>query len=143
MFFSKSVFLSKLLRKSVCFASLWGPPHLSLFGRSRPAGRPAFFFFVFCIAECFSKVFTEAGRLASVLYTRPGISWHIRAHRGCTRVRTIRTHAASRLGNTSRSWLEAVGVKVLVETVVRRYGCRVQCPVLHLLLFLLFDCFVV
>ena len=54
---SKSVFLSKLLSQAVCFASLWAPPPLSPFGRSRPTGRPAFF--PFFAPQKVSQVFSQ------------------------------------------------------------------------------------
>ena len=61
---SKSVFLSKPLNKRLCLASLLAPPPVSRFGRSPPAGRPAFF--PFFARQKVSRMFSPkpAGRLA-------------------------------------------------------------------------------
>ena len=61
---SKSVLLSKLLNKRLCLASLLAPPPVSRFGRSPPAGRPAFF--PFFARQKVSRMFSPkpAGRLA-------------------------------------------------------------------------------
>ena len=52
---SKSVFFAELLSDAKGNALTWTRPPLSLFGRSRPAGRPTFFVF-FCF---FHRMFLE------------------------------------------------------------------------------------
>ena len=65
------MFFTKLLSQMIGYALHWAPPPLSPFGRSRPAGRPAFF--AFFAPQNVSRTFSPkpAGRPAGRLAGRP------------------------------------------------------------------------